>query len=140
MKRRDFLRKATAAAVATSLVPQMLKADDTFLSSSSQRPEEDRVDDFEILSDEVKDGVRYVSAKTSAKVCSESFDLQIRIEDQVLLSYVCNRGCPGNSIGIGRLVKNMKVDDVISTLSGTLCGKRGTSCPDQLARILSALK
>lgn len=140
MKRREFLRKATVAAVATSIVPQMLRADDSFSGTPSEQPQEDRVDDFEILSDEVRDGVRYVSAKTSAKVCSESFDLQIRIEDQVLLSYVCNRGCPGNSIGIGRLVKNMKVDDVISTLSGTLCGKRGTSCPDQLARILSALK
>lgn len=139
MKRREFLRKATAAAVATSLVPQMLKADDSFSGTSSQQPE-GRADDFEILSDKVRDGVRYVSAKTSAKVCSESFDLQIRVKDQVLLSYVCNRGCPGNSIGIGRLVKNMKVDDVISTLSGTPCGKRGTSCPDQLARILTALK
>lgn len=138
MERRDFLKKAGAVVAVAAVAPHALKADDGFMASQAENT--DRVDDFEITSDEVRDGIRYVTAKTSAKVCSSSFELQIRQKGNILLSYVCIKGCPGNSIGVGRLVKGMKVKDVISTLSGTLCGKRGTSCPDQLARILEALK
>ncbi len=137
MERREFLRTAGVVAAVAAVTPQALLAEDGFLPSGQNS---DRVDDFEIVSDEVRDGIRYVTAKTSAKVCSSSFELQIRQKNDVLLSYVCIKGCPGNSIGIGRLVKGMKVKDVIKTLKGTLCGQRGTSCPDQLARILEALK
>ena len=34
------------------------------------------------------------------------------------------------------LVKGMKVDDVIERLNGIHCGKRSTSCPDQLSLAL----
>ena len=34
----------------------------------------------------------------------------------------------------------MKIDDVIEKLSGVLCGYRGTSCPDQIARALKEYK
>ncbi|MEA4892897.1 MAG: TIGR03905 family TSCPD domain-containing protein [Peptococcaceae bacterium] len=49
-------------------------------------------------------------------------------------------GCPGNTIGIGRLVKGMKIDQVIETLEGVKCGGRNTSCPDQLALMLNEIK
>ena len=45
-------------------------------------------------------------------------------------------GCNGNLKGIGALVEGMDVQDVISRLSGTTCGSKMTSCPDQLARAL----
>ena len=138
MERREFLKKAGAVVAVAAVAPRSILAEDGFMTPSGQKS--DRVDDFEIISDEVRKGIRHVTAKTSAKVCSSSFELQIRQQDNILLSYVCIDGCPGNSIGIGRLVKGMKVKDVISTLSGTLCDRRGTSCPDQLARILKSLK
>ena len=49
-------------------------------------------------------------------------------------------GCNGNTKGIGQLVKGMKIDDVISKLSGITCGFRPTSCPDQLATALKQIK
>ena len=46
-------------------------------------------------------------------------------------------GCNGNLKGIKELVKGMKIEDVISKLSGITCGSKPTSCPDQLAKCLS---
>ncbi len=96
------------------------------------------VDDYKVVSDEVKDGVRYIVATPSAKVCSKQIDIQIK--DDVIQSVVYTRGCEGNAKGIGALIKDMKVDEAIRRLDGINCGKRGTSCPDQLAKILKSLE
>ncbi len=47
-------------------------------------------------------------------------------------------GCNGNLQGIGKLVEGMKAEDVIQKLKGISCSGRPTSCPDQLARALTA--
>ena len=49
-------------------------------------------------------------------------------------------GCNGNLKGIGALVEDMNVDDVIARLEGTRCGMKSTSCPDQLAKALKEAK
>ena len=95
-------------------------------------------DDFTIVKDEVIDGVRYVTATPSAKVCSNQIDIQI--QDGIILSVVYTRGCNGNAKGIGALIKGMSVEEAIRRLDGITCGKRPTSCPDQLARVLKSLK
>ena len=95
-------------------------------------------DDYRIISDEVRDGVRYVSAAPSAKVCSKQIDIEIR--DGVILKVLYTRGCEGNAKGIGALIKDMTVEEAIRRLDGITCGKRGTSCPDQLARVLKAIQ
>ena len=95
------------------------------------------VDDYQIVSDKVEDGVRYIVATPSAKVCSKQIDIQIR--DGVIRSVVYTKGCEGNAKGIGALIKDMTVEEAIRRLEGITCGKRGTSCPDQLARILKEL-
>lgn len=96
------------------------------------------VDDYQIVSDKVEDGVRYIVATPSAKVCSKQIDIQIK--DGVIQSVVYTKGCEGNAKGIGALIKDMTVEEAIRRLDGITCGKRGTSCPDQLAKILKALK
>lgn len=49
-------------------------------------------------------------------------------------------GCNGNLKGIGSLVEGMDVDEVIRRLEGICCGFKSTSCPDQLAQALKAVK
>lgn len=98
---------------------------------------EEKVNDYKIVSDEVVDGVRYVTATPSAKVCSKQIDIEIK--DGIIQKVVYTRGCEGNAKGIGALIKDMSVEEAIRRLDGITCGKRGTSCPDQLARILKAL-
>lgn len=96
------------------------------------------VDDYAIVSDEIVDGVRHVVATPSAKVCSRQIDIEL--EGNVITKVVYTRGCDGNAKGIGALIKGMTVDEAIRRLEGINCGKRGTSCPDQLAKILKAIK
>lgn len=96
------------------------------------------VDDFAVVKDEVVDGIRYVTATPSAKVCSKQIDIEIK--DNVILKVVYTRGCDGNAKGIGALIKGMTVDEAVRRLEGITCGKRGTSCPDQLAKVLKSLK
>lgn len=95
------------------------------------------VDDFTIVKDEVVDGVRYVTAVPSAKVCSKQIDIEIK--DGIIWKVVYTRGCDGNAKGIGALIKDMPVEEAIRRLEGITCGKRGTSCPDQLAKVLKSL-
>jgi uncharacterized protein (TIGR03905 family) len=42
-------------------------------------------------------------------------------------------GCEGNLGGISKLAEGMDARQLVSLLKGTKCGRRGTSCPDQLA-------
>lgn len=100
--------------------------------------EQNVVDDYKIISDRVEDGIRYIVATPSAKVCSKQIDIQIK--DGVIQSVVYTRGCEGNAKGIGALIKDMTVEEAIRRLDGITCGKRGTSCPDQLAKVLKALE
>ena len=62
--------------------------------------------------------------------------IEFDVEDGIVNDVVFYGGCNGNLQGIARLVKGMKVDDVISRLEGINCGGEGTSCPDQLAKAL----
>ena len=45
-------------------------------------------------------------------------------------------GCNSNLQGLSRLVKGMSPEDVLSKLEGVKCGRRSTSCPDQLCKAL----
>lgn len=103
----------------------------------TQTMEQVVVDDFQIVSDKVEDGVRYIVAVPSAKVCSKQIDIQI--ENGIIQSVVYTRGCDGNAKGIGALIKGMSVEEAIKRLDGITCGKRPTSCPDQLAKVLKQL-
>lgn len=74
--------------------------------------------------------------KTSG-VCSRSIEYEI--EGNTIKSVKFIGGCPGNTIGVSRLVKGKTIDEVISTLEGVPC-RNGTSCPDQLAKALKEYK
>ena len=106
--------------------------------AQEQQPVVTDVEDYVIVKDEVVDGVRCVIATPSAKVCSKQIDIEIK--DGIIQKVVYTRGCEGNAKGIGALVKDMSVEEAIRRLDGITCGKRGTSCPDQLAKILKALE
>lgn len=114
-------------------------ASGTTVKAGSQLPQdnkttEKKMDDFQIIRDEVVDSVRYVSAVPSATVCSVRIDIELK--GDIVESVVYTRGCNGNAKGIGALIKGMTVDEAIRRLKGITCGNRPTSCPDQLARVL----
>ena len=62
------------------------------------------------------------------------------IEDGKVRNVQFIGGCNGNLKGIGELVRGMKIDEVIERLENIKCGFKNTSCPDQLAKALEAMK
>ncbi|MDC7124102.1 MAG: TIGR03905 family TSCPD domain-containing protein [Spirochaetales bacterium] len=67
-------------------------------------------------------------------VCSKKID--IKIDNDIVESVGFTGGCPGNLLGIGALVKGMDIKEVCEKLEGIKCGRKNTSCPDQLAKAL----
>ena len=70
-------------------------------------------------------------------VCSQL--MHIEAEDGVIKSVEVVGGCNGNLQGISRLVVGMTVEEAISRMEGIHCGRKPTSCPDQLAQALKQL-
>ncbi len=65
-----------------------------------------------------------------------STHIEIIIEDGIVEEIAFWGGCSGNLQGLSRLVRGMKVEEVITRLEGIRCGRRSTSCPDQLSKAL----
>jgi len=70
-------------------------------------------------------------------VCSSS--MEIEVEHGLITRVVIQGGCDGNLQGISRLVTGMSPEEAAGRLAGIKCGRKGTSCPDQLAVALSAM-
>ena len=75
---------------------------------------------------------------TPQGVCS--MQMIFEIDNNIIKSLKIIGGCPGNTLGVSRLVVGKSVDEVIEILKGIPCGTRGTSCPDQVAIALEEYK
>ena len=75
---------------------------------------------------------------TPKGVCARK--IVVDVENGVVSDAKIIGGCDGNTKGVCSLVKGMPVDAVIARLKGITCGKKPTSCPDQLAIALTKLK
>lgn len=67
-------------------------------------------------------------------VCSTQIDLDVTDGKIHNLSYT--GGCNGNLKALGAMCEGASAEEVIHRLSGITCGYKGTSCSDQLARLL----
>ncbi len=71
------------------------------------------------------------------KVCSNK--IVIETDGNSIENVQVVGGCHGNSQGITSLLRGMNVDNAISRLEGITCGKKDTSCPDQIAKALNQI-
>lgn len=60
----------------------------------------------------------------------------VELEGKIIKHVEFIGGCNGNLKGISKLVEGMDYEDVVARLKGNTCGKRNTSCPDQLTKAL----
>ncbi len=74
---------------------------------------------------------------TPKGVCANHFTIEV--ENGVIQSVKIDGGCPGNTVGVSRLLKGMKVEDAIARLEGIRCRVKPTSCPDQVAQALKTV-
>ncbi len=68
--------------------------------------------------------------------CSKVISLDLEGETVRNISFL--GGCDGNLKTIPVLLEGWSVDQIESKLSGIQCGRRGTSCSDQLAKAVRA--
>lgn len=68
--------------------------------------------------------------------CSTLIDMDI--ENGVISNVKFTGGCNGNLKAIPILVEGMTADEIANKLSGVICGRRNTSCSDQLSRAVLA--
>ncbi len=62
-----------------------------------------------------------------------SIEISFDINDGVISNVSFLGGCNGNLKAISKLVEGMKVEEIEEKLKGNTCGRRDTSCADQLA-------
>lgn len=75
--------------------------------------------------------------KTSGTCASE---IRFEIQEDKITDIEFVSGCPGNLLGIQSLVQGLTIDEVIERLDGIPCGRKSTSCPDQLSKALQEYK
>lgn len=69
-------------------------------------------------------------------VCAQQ--INFHIEGDVITNISFIGGCNGNLKAISKLVDGWTVDQIEDKLRGNLCGRRPTSCADQLAKAVRA--
>ena len=71
----------------------------------------------------------YKTSGTCAKIIHFERDDENRIHN---ISF--EGGCDGNLKAIAKLCEGMTADEIAAKLADNLCGNKGTSCADQLAK------
>lgn len=71
---------------------------------------------------------------TPRGVCSRAIHVELEGDTVAHVDFV--GGCNGNLKAISTLIQGMTVDQVAARLEGNTCGRRSTSCADQLVRAL----
>ena len=66
-------------------------------------------------------------------VCPVKIEYKVDQEGR-LHDVIYTGGCNGNLSAISKLVEGMPASEYIKILSGNTCGRKSTSCTDQLAK------
>ena len=69
-------------------------------------------------------------------VCSS--EIYFDIEEGKIKHVEFVGGCPGNAIGLSRMVIGVPIAQVVEKLKDVKCGHKNTSCPAQLALALQS--
>lgn len=75
---------------------------------------------------------------TPKGTCSQKMIFDIN-DDNIIENVKIIGGCPGNLLGISKILVGMSIDLVIERFDGVKCGNKNTSCPDQIAQALKQI-
>jgi uncharacterized protein (TIGR03905 family) len=81
------------------------------------------------------EGIMHYNYKTKG-TCSSAIEFDL--EEGLVRNVRYKGGCDGNLQAVSKLVDGWKAADVVEKLKGINCGRKGTSCADQLARAIVA--
>lgn len=68
-------------------------------------------------------------------VCAMQIDFEIN--EGIISDVKFTGGCNGNLKAISKLVDGMSAEKISEVLLGNICGMKGTSCADQLAKAVT---
>ncbi|MCR4735014.1 MAG: TIGR03905 family TSCPD domain-containing protein [Treponema sp.] len=71
-------------------------------------------------------------------VCSQLIHFD-KDENGIVTNISFEGGCNGNLKAISKLVDGMKAEEIAAKLAGNTCGRRPTSCADQLAKAVMSV-
>ncbi len=71
---------------------------------------------------------------TPRGVCSRRIDVEL--DGDVIKEVGFVGGCDGNLKAISKLVAGKNVEEVVPLLEGNTCGRRSTSCADQMCKAI----
>lgn len=63
-----------------------------------------------------------------------AYQIEFDMTDGVVSNICFYGGCNGNLKMISKLLENKKAEDIVASCEGNTCGRRPTSCADQLAQ------
>ena len=66
--------------------------------------------------------------------CSTKIELEL--EGNIVHNVKFTGGCNGNLKAISKVIDGMTVEQIEGYFIGNLCGRKNTSCADQLARVV----
>ena len=75
---------------------------------------------------------------TPRGVCSRNIHVELSDDGATIEGVSFEGGCNGNLKAVSKLVKGHSVEEITAILRGNTCGKRTTSCADQLCSALDA--
>lgn len=68
-----------------------------------------------------------------------SSEISFDMEDGIVRNVQFTGGCDGNLKAIPKLIEGCEAKDIVEKLKGVTCGRRPTSCADQLAVALQSV-
>ena len=69
-------------------------------------------------------------------VCSSKYIICVNDEKNTINWIKIIGGCPGNTVGLSKLLEGMNINDAISKLKGIPCGMKKSSCPNEISKAL----
>ena len=69
-------------------------------------------------------------------VCAQLIGVELEEDNATIKEVRFMGGCDGNLKAIAKLVAGKQVDEIVPLLEGNTCGRRSTSCADQLTKAL----
>lgn len=71
-------------------------------------------------------------------VCPRS--ISFNLDGDVVSDIKFEGGCNGNLKAVSRLLEGKTISEIVSQLEGVTCGRKSTSCSDQLVQGLKAFQ
>lgn len=97
-------------------------------------------DKFEINKTEIENGGLFIEVEVPKEIgiCAKSVNIELD-KDKKIRDLAVIGGCAGNLNAVANLIKGMSIEEVINKLDGIICGRKSTSCPNEIANILGEI-